>query len=291
MLVCDARLLVQDPSLTSGAWPVSYETVGSTSGAIERRTPSSGKLSLIRSLRDQLQNTQRQLKVVTANVNVALSKASHAADCEKFLLDEIENLGKSLKCESLNLFRCVLTWCVGFDLRSLFADVCLDSAAEARLVNAHLVAAQTHANSVADNFWADRSKAMKLTLLQDRISQAGVLAEMSRSALALVYQAMFPLNQQPEGLPALLDQFENGNAVYFFVREHLRCGAVVALAFVRAHYPEVDLELLKTLPPSPSGRYHMEHHYAACRGTGDCIARQIVIESDWQRENQGAVAP
>jgi hypothetical protein len=40
--------------------------------------------------------------------DVALSKASYAADCEKFLLDEIENLGKSLKCEYLDLFRCVL---------------------------------------------------------------------------------------------------------------------------------------------------------------------------------------
>jgi hypothetical protein len=108
MLVCDARLLVQDPSLTSGAWPVSYEMVGSTSGAFERRTPSSGELALIRSLCDQLQNTQRQLKVVTAKVDVALSKASHAADCVKFLLDEIENLGKSLKCKSRNLSRCAL---------------------------------------------------------------------------------------------------------------------------------------------------------------------------------------
>jgi hypothetical protein len=108
MLVCDVRLLVQDPSLSTGAWPVSYETVGSSSGAVERRMPSSGELSLIRSLRDQLQNTQRQLKVVTAKVDVALSKASHTAECEKFLLDEIENLGKSLKCESLNLSRCVL---------------------------------------------------------------------------------------------------------------------------------------------------------------------------------------
>jgi hypothetical protein len=108
MLVCDARLFMQDPSLISGAWPVSYETVGSTSGTVERRTPSLGELALIRSLRDQLQNTQRQLKVVTAKVNVALSKASHAADREKFLLDEIENLGKSLKCESLDLSRCTL---------------------------------------------------------------------------------------------------------------------------------------------------------------------------------------
>jgi hypothetical protein len=286
MLVCDARLLVQDPSLISGAWPVSYETVSSTSGAVEQRTPSSGELSLIRLLRDQLQNSQHQLKVVTAKVDVALSKASYVADCEKFLLDEIENLGKSMKCESLDLFRYVLRLeCAGFDLRSLFADVCLDSAAEARRMNAHLVAAQTHANSVAENFWADRSKAMKLTLLQDRISQAGVLAEMSQSALVLVHQAMFPLNNQSEGLPALLDRFENGNAVYSFVWEHLRCGAVVALAFVRAHYPEIDLELLKILPPSPSGRYDMEHHYAACRDTCDCIARQIVVKSDLQRAN------
>jgi hypothetical protein len=169
--------------------------------------------------------------------------------------------------------------------------VCLDGAAEARRVNAHIIAAQNHANSVADNFWADRSKAMKLTLLQDRIAQAGVLAEMSQGALALVHQAMFPLNDQPEGLPALLDRFENDNAIHSFVRAHLRSGAVVALAFVHAHYPEVDLELLKTPPPSPSGRYNMERHYAACRGTGDCIARQIVVESDRQRANQGAVAP
>jgi hypothetical protein len=130
---------------------------------------------------------------------------------------------------------------------------------------------------------------MKLTLLQDRIAQAGVLAKTSRSALALVHEAMFPLNDQPEGLPVLLDRFENGNAVYSFVREHLHCGAVVALAFVRAHYPVVDLELLKTLPPSPTGRVDMEQHYAACRNTADCIARQIITESDRQRANQGLV--
>jgi hypothetical protein len=84
-------------------------------------------------------------------------------------------------------------------------------------VNAHLLATQTHANSIADNFWADRSKAMKLTLLQDRIAQAGVLAKTSRSALALVHEAMFPLNDQLEGLPTLLNHFENGNTVYSFV--------------------------------------------------------------------------
>jgi hypothetical protein len=106
--MCDRGRLVQDASMLSSAWPVSYETVASSSSATERRTPSMSELSLIRSLHDQLKNMQQQLKAVTVKVDVALSKASHAADCEKFLLEEIENLGKSLKCKSFDLFRCTL---------------------------------------------------------------------------------------------------------------------------------------------------------------------------------------
>jgi hypothetical protein len=130
---------------------------------------------------------------------------------------------------------------------------------------------------------------MKLTVLQDRIAQAGVLAETSRTGLTLVHEVMFPLNDQPDGLPALLGRFENGDAIYRFVREHLRCGALVALSFVRAHYPEVNLELVKMLPPSPSGHVNMDALYAACRETADCIARQIITESDHQRANRDGV--
>jgi hypothetical protein len=147
-------------------------------------------------------------------------------------------------------------------------------------MNVHLRAAQTHVNSIADSFWVDRSKALKLTIFQDRIAQARVLAKMSRSALTLVHEAMFPLNNQPEGLPTLLDRFENGDVVYSFVREHLCCGALVALSFMRVHYPEIDLELLKILPPTPSGRVDMDPHYAAYKDTANCIARQIITESD-----------
>jgi hypothetical protein len=120
-------------------------------------------------------------------------------------------------------------------------------------------------------------------VLQDRISQASSLAESSRAALALVHQVMFPLNNQPEGLSDLLNRFKNGETIYKFVREHLRCGALVALSFVRVHYPEVDMELLKRLPQTPSGRVDMVMHYSACKGTADYIARQIITESDQQR--------
>jgi hypothetical protein len=73
---------VQGTSVPSHVWPVSYETVAGSSSATERRAPSTGELSLIRSLRDQLRSTQQQLKAVTMKVDVALSKVSRAQDGE-----------------------------------------------------------------------------------------------------------------------------------------------------------------------------------------------------------------
>jgi hypothetical protein len=109
-------------------------------------------------------------------------------------------------------------------------------------------------------------------VLQDRISQARALDETCRAAFAIVHQVMFPLNDKPNGLPALLRRFENGEAIYRFVRHHLRCGTLVALSFMRVHYPEVDMELVKRLPSTPSGRTDMTVHYAACQQATDCIA-------------------
>jgi hypothetical protein len=57
-------------------------------------------------------------------------------------------------------------------------------------------------------------KARKLTVLQDRIAQASALAESSRPALAVVHQVMFPLNDQPIDLSALLSRFKDGEAIY-----------------------------------------------------------------------------
>jgi hypothetical protein len=57
-------------------------------------------------LRDQLKSSQQELKVVTAKVDVALSKASLAVDAEKFLLGKIENLGKAMKCKFFELLIC-----------------------------------------------------------------------------------------------------------------------------------------------------------------------------------------
>jgi hypothetical protein len=69
-----------------------------------------GELSLIRSLRDQLKCTQQELKTVTAKVDVARLKASLAADAERFLLGEIENLGKAMKCKFFRALDVFFFW-------------------------------------------------------------------------------------------------------------------------------------------------------------------------------------
>jgi hypothetical protein len=43
------------------------------------------------------------------------------------------------------------------------------------------------------------------------------------------------------------------------------------------------MELVKKLPPTPSGRTDMTAHYSAYRRAADCIAAQIISEIDQQR--------
>jgi hypothetical protein len=74
----------------------------STAGAPERHVPSTGELSLICELRDQLKNVRQELNEVTALVAISCSKASQAMVAERYLLSEVKSIGKSLKCKYLS---------------------------------------------------------------------------------------------------------------------------------------------------------------------------------------------
>jgi hypothetical protein len=50
------------------------------------------------------------LKRVTAKIDVALSKALLAADAEQFLLGEIKNLGKAMKCKFFHALDVFFLW-------------------------------------------------------------------------------------------------------------------------------------------------------------------------------------
>jgi hypothetical protein len=49
------------------------------------------------------------------------------------------------------------------------------------------------------------------------------------------------------------------------------------------------MEMVKKLPPTPSGRTDMAAHYSACRQAADSVAAQIIDESDQQRAARGPV--
>ena len=68
--------------------------------------------------------------------------------------------------------------------------------------------------------------------LLDRAWRTAIRLETYRLALFRVHEALFPLNEQPQGLVALLKKFRKGKAIKKFVREQLISGANVALAFV-----------------------------------------------------------
>jgi hypothetical protein len=76
-----------------------------------------------------------------------------------------------------------------------------------------------------------------LALLQDRASELGKKFEFCRSTLALVYDVMFPRNPQPQGLPALMDKFKNGEEIHRAVRIQLVASAKVAFSWVHIHQP------------------------------------------------------
>jgi hypothetical protein len=120
-------------------------------------------------------------------------------------------------------------------------------------------------------------------LLQDQVAQAGVLAESCRSALAVIQKVMFLLNDQPDGLPSLLEWFENGEATYRFVCQHLHCGAQVALSFVQVRHLEVDMEVVGTLLPTPRGHTDVMAHYDSYHHAAKAIAERIITDNDKER--------
>ena len=107
----------------------------------------------------------------------------------------------------------------------------------------------------------------------------------------MVYDELFPLDPAPEGIVALLNKLRNRKAVHEFVRMQLVAGAKVALAFVRIHYPPIDLQPVGRGPPAPlDGRMvEMRTHYAVAAAPAENIIRIVEMEDArvlWQRRGQ-----
>ena len=118
--------------------------------------------------------------------------------------------------------------------------------------------------------------------LLDQAWRTAIRLETCRLALFRVHEALFPLNEQPQGLVALLKKFRKGKAIKKFVREQLISGANVALAFVRSHLPHLDLKRIAMGPaPIPGGGpVPMEEHYQETRVDALVLIHRVLKEEE-----------
>jgi hypothetical protein len=95
----------------------------------------------------------------------------------------------------------------------------------------------------------------------------------------MIYNAMFPRNEQPQGLHALMEKFMHVGEIHRYIRLQLVAGAKVALSWVHVHHPRIDLlEVAQFLPAPPGGVINMEPHYAAARIPAIRIIRHLLGE-------------
>ncbi|KAM0839717.1 hypothetical protein ACQ4PT_060139 [Festuca glaucescens] len=124
------------------------------------------KVCRIKELRDEL-------KKVKGQVIVSLSKAKRATKREDFILEEISRASETMKC------------------------ICLSPVDEAKRLRNRMNALYEASSGTANDFWTDNKRSHVLALLQDRVLEVGEFVECCCSAMALIYNAMFPRNPQP----------------------------------------------------------------------------------------------
>ena len=174
----------------------------------------------------------------------------------------------------------------------LFAGAQLDARAEADRVNGRLRHVAEVVGRDTTSFWSDSAQGRVLAVLQDRVQQVVSFVGSCRSALSLVHKARFPLDEQPQGLGALMARFRNGEAAREFVRAQLVSGATNALAFVRRRHPYMCLTGIEEIPPRPDGEpTPMEAHYPAVEGVAVNLIGKLEHDTELQLDHVALQVP
>ena len=96
----------------------------------------------------------------------------------------------------------------------------------------------------SSSFWSNLERSIVVLTLRTRVKQMSGVVGSCHAALCNIFSALFPLNKQPEGIFALLNEFSSYNKAKKLVRHHLIGGAKFALAVAKTHYPRIDYSLI-----------------------------------------------
>ena len=136
-------------------------------------------------------------------------------------------------------------------------------------------ALQSFASSSAGNFWNNRDKGLTVALFQDRIEQARTLLIRCQDCLDYLHNALFPLNACPNGLVKLLEKFKDGSRILKFIHREMISGAWAALARVKVHHQQIDLDVIANgLPENGLQEWDKRPLYDAAFESARKIIRQ-----------------
>ena len=161
-----------------------------------------------------------------------------------------------------------------------------DIAAEEKRVDARVAALMEGTVAAAPSFRGQRAKAYVLAVFQERIIRVGRFVGSLHAAMAALYRTMFPLNPQPQHFEDLMAKFSTLGRIKDLVRAQLIGGAKVALAFVRAHHPQINLGLIgRSLPlENEDDRLQMEVLYDMAATPAAQIIQKVEAETRRQLE-------
>lgn len=99
--------------------------------------------------------------------------------------------------------------------------------------------------AIADSIWSSKPMTSTVVTLKDRLEQTTVAANNAKVLMMEYFTNIFLVEVLMTGIFELIDFFFGPNGrLDAFSREKLESGSAVALAFVKAHHPNADVDAI-----------------------------------------------
>jgi hypothetical protein len=110
------------------------------------------------------------------------------------------------------------------------------------------------------SLWSNRSKAGILVKFEYRVEKVHYYFDKYHAHVTMVWKTMFPFDQAPETLSALMTRFNNHTRIQSLVRKELLDVAKLAFASLLACHPTVDLESIANTKVKLDQYYPVARH-------------------------------
>jgi hypothetical protein len=142
------------------------------------------------------------------------------------------------------------------------------------------IAVMTDLSHPKCELWSNRPKAIIVAKFEYRAEKVHYYFDKYYAHLAMVWETMFPLDPAPETLSALFSRFKTPARIQSLVRKELLAGAEVALAYVLACHPTMDLESIA------NANVKLDQYYPIARHSAHIIISRMEAGNERDLKNQ-----